>query len=107
MTETRCYMIVIGEIHDRERFLSGYAKAVPPIVEQYGGRYLLKGAGGLFIEGGWCDSPSALVSEWPDRNTALRFWNSPEYAEARKLREGIGRFQVLLIDSIPPQAEGT
>ena len=101
MAQTRCYMIVIGEIFDREKFLSGYAAVVPPLVEQFGGRYILKGAGGEFLENAYCDSPSALISEWPDRAAAKRFWESPEYAEAKKLREGIGRFQVMVIDSEP------
>lgn len=101
MADTRCYMIVIGEIFDREKFLSGYAAVVPPLVEKFGGRYLIKGAGGEFLENGFCDAPSALVSEWPDRAAARRFWELPEYAEAIKLREGIGHFQVLLIDSAP------
>lgn len=104
MSDTRCYMIVIGEIHDRDAFLSGYAQVVPPLVARFGGRYLLKGAGGSFLENGWCERPSALVSEWPDRAAAERFWNSPEYAEARALREGIGNFQVLLIDAPPVSA---
>jgi uncharacterized protein (DUF1330 family) len=94
-------MIVIADLEDRERFLAGYARVVPDLVARFGGRYLVRGAGGTFLEGGWCDRPSALVSEWPDRATALRFWNSPEYAQARELREGTGRFQVLLIDSPP------
>ena len=106
MSESRCYMIVIGEIYDRQAFLDGYARVVPPMVTAFGGRYLVKGAGGLFLENGWCDNPSALVSEWPDRATAQRFWESPEYAEAKKLREGIGKFQVLLIDSAPVSAPG-
>ena len=101
MSETRCYMIVIGEIHDREAFLNGYARVVPPLVEKFGGRYILKGAGGEWLENGWCDNPSALVSEWPDRDSAQRFWNSKEYAEAIQLRIGIGSFQVMLIDSAP------
>lgn len=105
MSDTRCYMIIIGEITDRDAFLAGYAKAVPPLVERFGGRYVLKGAGGLFLENGWCERPSALVSEWPDRAAAQQFWDSPEYAEAKKLREGIGEFQVLLIDA--PPVDGT
>jgi uncharacterized protein (DUF1330 family) len=40
-----------------------------------------------------------VISEWPDRAAALRFWQSPEYAEARKLREGTGSFQVVLVDA--------
>jgi uncharacterized protein (DUF1330 family) len=100
----RCFMIVIAEFTDRQRFLEGYARVVPPLVERFGGRYVIRGAGGAFLEGGWPGSPSALVSEWPDRATAERFWNSPEYAEAKKLREGTGRFQVLIVesDAFPP-----
>ena len=101
MSATRCYMIVLAELTDRERFLAGYARVVPDLVRKFGGRYVLRGSGGAFLEGGWCATPSALVSEWPDRPTALRFWNSPEYADAKRLREGTGRFQVLIIDSPP------
>lgn len=99
MTSTRCYMIVIAELSDRARFLRDYASVVPALVERFGGRYIVRGGGGQFLEGGWCDSPSALVSEWPSREAALAFWNSAEYAEAKRLREGTGRFQVLLIES--------
>jgi uncharacterized protein (DUF1330 family) len=101
MNATRCYMIVLAEITDRQRFLDGYAREVPGLVERHGGRYLLKGAGGVFLEGGWAEQPSALVSEWPDRETALRFWRSPEYAALKRLREGTGCFQVMLIDAPP------
>lgn len=99
MTSRRCYMIVIAELSDRARFLRDYASVVPVLVERFGGRYIVRGSGGQFLEGGWCDSPSALVSEWPSREAALAFWNSPEYAEVKRLREGTGRFQVLLIES--------
>lgn len=100
MPPPRCYMIVVAELTDRERFLSGYARLVPDLVARFGGRYLVQGAGGTFLEGGWCDRASALVSEWPSREAAMAFWNSREYAQAKALREGTGRFQVLLIDSV-------
>ena len=99
MSGLKCYMIVIAEITDRQKFLDGYGREVPKLVERFGGRYLVKGGGGEFVEGGWCDSPSALVSQWPDKATALAFWNSPEYQQAKKLREGTGRFQVTLIEA--------
>ena len=75
MADTRCYMIVLADLTDRERFLAGYARVVPPLVEKYGGRYVLRGSGGAFVEGGWCEKPSALVSEWPSREQALRRLN--------------------------------
>ena len=40
-----------------------------------------------------------MISEWPDRAAALRFWHPPEYAEARKLRAGTGTIQVVLVDA--------
>ena len=106
MSETvnKCYMIVTADISDREAFMSGYAKAVPALVEQFGGRYVLQARGGEFLEGVLCETPSMVISEWPDRETAQAFWNSDEYAEAKKLREGTGQFQVLLIDA--PQING-
>jgi uncharacterized protein (DUF1330 family) len=33
---------------------------------------------------------------------ALDFWNSPEYREAVKLREGTGTFRVTLLETLPP-----
>src|SRR5690606_445168 len=55
-SERRCYMIVIAELSDRERFLAGYARVVPALVQKHGGRYLVRGSGGTFLEEGWCES---------------------------------------------------
>jgi uncharacterized protein (DUF1330 family) len=45
------------------------------------------------------DGASVVVSEWPDKAAALRFWNSPEYAEAKALRAGLADVSVLLVES--------
>jgi uncharacterized protein (DUF1330 family) len=41
-------MIVIAELTDRERFLAGYARVVPPLVAEFGGRYVVRGSSGSF-----------------------------------------------------------
>ncbi len=92
------YMIIFAEISDRQKFLEGYSRAASALVEQYGGRYLLLGPGGMVLEGLDMESPSVAVSEWPDTDSALAFWNSDEYAEAKKLREGISRVEVVLME---------
>jgi uncharacterized protein (DUF1330 family) len=94
-------MIVLGHFTDFERFMSGYQRVVGPMVERFGGRYVLMGSGAQVLEGsGPGDGDGgAVISEWPDRATALRFWTSPEYAAAKKLRAGTGRFQVVLVDA--------
>lgn len=93
------YMIVTASIHDRDRFISGYGKTAGALVTKFGGRYLLMGPGAVLLEGDFGDGASMVISEWPDKEAAKRFWNSPEYAEAKKLREGIADCQVLLIEA--------
>jgi uncharacterized protein (DUF1330 family) len=39
-----------------------------------------------------------VISEWPDRAAALAFWNSPEYAAIRVLRDGIADCNILLVE---------
>ena len=98
----QCYMVVFGHFTDFERFMQGYQAVVGPMVQRYGGRYVLTGLDTLALEGAWQSGGGAIISEWPDRASALRFWNSPEYLEAKKLREGTGSFQVLLVDAPAP-----
>ena len=68
-------------------------------MERFGGRYVLRGPGAQLLEGDWGDGASMVISEWPDKAAALAFWNSPEYAEAKKLRDGIADVQVQLIEA--------
>jgi uncharacterized protein (DUF1330 family) len=41
-----------------------------------------------------------VLSEWPDMDAARRYWYSPEYQALKALREGTGRFRVILVDGI-------
>ena len=91
-------MIVFAAISDREKFLQGYAPAAAQLVEQFGGRYLLRSPGGQLLEGNLPDDVAVVVSEWADRDTAMRFWESPEYREVKRLRDGIADVEVVLID---------
>lgn len=93
------YMIVHATISDRDRFISGYAPAAAKLVEQFGGHYVLRAAGSTVLEGDLDENSSVVISEWPDKETALRFWNSPEYAEVKKLREGCADCRVTVIEA--------
>lgn len=93
------YMIVTAKIRDRDAFINGYGAAAAKLVAQFGGKYVLRGPGASLLEGDFGDGASMVISEWPDKAAAEAFWNSPEYAEAKKLREGIADCQVLLIEA--------
>ncbi len=93
------YMIVIAKIADRAAFMEGYGKAAAALVTKFGGRYVLRAPGGALLEGAFGDGASVVISEWPDKAAAERFWNSPEYAQVKRLREGIADCQVLLVEA--------
>ena len=92
------YMTILCKIHDREKFISGYGQAVPAVVAQYGGEYLVVGPGGTLLEGTLEGYSSVAISKWPNREAALAFWNSPEYTEVKKLREGLADAEVVIVD---------
>ena len=99
MTEKRAYMIILAKISNRDAFIQNYSAATTPLVEKYGGHYVARAQGGTLLEGVWGDGASVAISEWPNREAIQAFWDSPEYARAKALRDGIADVQVLVIDA--------
>jgi len=93
------YMMISVKMKDRDKFVAGYGKAVPPIVAKFGGEYIIVAPGAELLEGTLEGYTSVAISKWPDKQTALKFWNSDEYAEAKKLREGLADAEVLLVEA--------
>ncbi len=91
------YMIIACKIHDRDKFISGYGQAVPKLVDKFGGEYLLVAPGATLLEGTLEGYSSMAISKWPDRDTAMQFWNSDEYARIRPIRDEIADFEVLVL----------
>lgn len=94
------YMIVFAKVHDREAFLTGYAPVAARLVERFGGRYIVRAQGAEVLEGDLESGASIVISEWPDRAAIHRFWTSPEYREAKKLRDGIADVDVTIVDTL-------
>lgn len=92
------YTIVQGIVTDPDKFIQ-YIQAVPAVVAQYGGRYLVQGSDSEVFEG-TADSRKVVVHEWPSADMARRFWNSAEYQRVKQLRQGAGEFQVTLVEGV-------
>jgi uncharacterized protein (DUF1330 family) len=95
------YMLINVTIHDPVKFRD-YAIANTALVERMGGKYLVVGPVGDVLEGAAIVGKK-VISEWPTKEAALAYWHSPEYAEIRKLRDGICDAQVMLLDGFVPQ----
>jgi len=95
------YMIVNGKNYE-VKDIAPYAASLPPIYKKYGGHYVTLTQNYDVMEGS-SDAQSIIVTAWPNVEAAKSFWNSPEYAEAIKLREGIGEFDVVIVPAILPK----
>jgi uncharacterized protein (DUF1330 family) len=93
------YLIVIATVSDRETFLAGYAPQAAALLAKFGGQYRMRAPGASLLEGSFGDGGSVVISEWPTREAALAFWNSPEYVAVRELRQGVSECQVVLIEA--------
>lgn len=93
------YLVVQASLTDPIKFRD-YTAQVPALIQRFGGRYIVLGGEQEAIES--AQPPfRTVISEWPDRATALAFWHSPEYTAAKVLREGTGHFTVSLVDGLP------
>jgi uncharacterized protein (DUF1330 family) len=91
------YMVVDARSSDPER-MAEYRKLAQIAVEQYGGRYLVRGAPYVTLEGSW--QPQRLVVlEFPSMDAARTFYDSPEYLAAREARAGVSDFDMLLAEA--------
>ena len=93
------YLFVNVIITDPVKFRD-YGLTNAALVAKMGGKYLVLGSEGI---GDDClEGPELVgkkvISEWRSRAAALAYWHSPEYAEIRKLRDGICEAQVMILD---------
>jgi uncharacterized protein (DUF1330 family) len=92
------YLIVETDITDPEQY-EHYKAASPGAIAAFGGRFVVRGGEMDVLEGDW--TPKRLVVvEFPDLETAKRFYESPEYQEAMKLREGAASLNMVAVDGV-------
>ena len=102
---TPAYMVALGKNYNPED-MQPYVTALPPVYEKYQGGYMAMATNVELLEGEF-DFQSILVSKWPSVEKAREFWNSEEYQEAKKLREGVGQFNIFLIKGLPENSGKT
>ena len=90
------YVIANICVHDAERY-KDYVANVPALIAKHGGEYRVRGGEFEVLEGQW--TPDRLVVlEFPDREAALAFYNDPDYAPFRSLRQSVTDSSVVIVD---------
>jgi uncharacterized protein (DUF1330 family) len=93
------YVVVNITIHDPVRY-EEYRRLATPTVSAYDGRYVARGGAVDVREGGW--KPSRLVIlEFPNVERATAWWESPEYAPAKAIRQSCADTQLVITEGMP------
>ena len=83
------------EVHD-PRGLADYKERVQEVVARYGGRYVVLGGEVDLVEGDWRPTFPVMI-EFPDIDAARAWYDSPEYAALKALRQASARANGVLI----------
>ena len=89
------YMVVQVKVTDPEKY-AAYREAVPSVVQAFGGRYVVRGGAVEVLEGSH-DGRRVVLFEFPSVEAIKRFWQSPEYAKVKPLRENAAEIDVWAI----------
>jgi uncharacterized protein (DUF1330 family) len=96
----RAYVIAEIEITNPEGY-KAYAALVPATIEQFGGRFLVRGGKAETLEGEWPERRRVVI-EFPSVEAAKKWWDSPEYAKPKALRRANSNGRLLLLEGALP-----
>jgi uncharacterized protein (DUF1330 family) len=92
------YVIVETDVRDPEQY-ERYKAASPDAVHAGGWHFIVRGGELAVLEGDW--EPSRLVIlEFPDLEAARRWYESTEYEEAKRLREGAANLRMVAVEGL-------
>lgn len=92
------YVIADIEVTNPKEY-EAYRAMVPPTIAAFGGRFIARGGKIESLEGAWQPN-RVIILEFPDAATARRWYDSPEYAEAKRLRQAHSRGSLVLVDGL-------
>jgi uncharacterized protein (DUF1330 family) len=92
------YVLVDVEVTDAARY-DEYRTLAAKSVEQYGGRYLVRGGASEVLEGERVPR-RLVVLEFPDAEAARRWYHSAEYRDAKTRRDGAATGSFILVDGV-------
>ena len=89
------YIVSRVSIDDAE-IMSDYMADAPDTVLKYGGKYLLRTGNFETLEG-TADYDRMVVLEFPDKDSALQWYNSEEYMPLRDIRQGASEAHIVVV----------
>jgi uncharacterized protein (DUF1330 family) len=92
------YVVIDIDVNDPATY-ERYKQLAPPAIAAYGGRYLARGGETAVLEGNW--QPKRLVILQFDSVARAKEWiDSPEYADARALRQSCSTGNMVVVEGV-------
>jgi uncharacterized protein (DUF1330 family) len=92
------YVIAEVNITNPEGY-KAYTQLVPATIEQYGGKFLVRGGQTQVLEGDWAERRRVIL-EFPSVEAARQWWDSPEYQKPKALRRANSEGRLILLDGV-------
>ncbi len=89
------------DIHDLVLY-EQYRALVPAIIAAHGGRYLVRGGASQVLEGDGKVTRQVIL-EFPDMASLKGFYGSPEYADAKAIRQRAATGTLVAIEGLRPE----
>lgn len=90
------YVIVEVDVRDPDRY-EDYKKMSTEAAAAYGAKFVVRGGQAEALEG--ARQPKRMVVlEFPSYEQAVAWWNSPEYAPAKALRQEIADTSLIVVE---------
>ncbi len=92
------YVLAQLDVHNPEGF-EAYREKVAPLIEAFGGRYLVRGGEITPLEGK-LSAPRLVIIEFEDRAAAERWYHSKEYQNILPLRLNNAHGTAVIVDGL-------
>ena len=96
------YLIAVCQITNPNENFKRYAAESAALMQEYGGRYIVRGPAAEVLKGDDLKGKVIIISEFPDMNALNDFAKSERYLnEIAPLREGTGIYNFASYESAP------
>ena len=99
MTSKTVYMIGDVDIKNIEEYKK-YMKKVKPMIESYGGEYLIRGGEIDALETNLWEPTRMVLVKFPNKEIAMEWYNSDEYKPYKNIRLTNATSNILVVEGL-------
>ena len=92
------YFIIQVDVHDVAAF-EPYRLKGPGVISQFGGEYIVRGGTFTKLEGVHPLSRQVVI-RFPNKESAMRWYESEEYRDLRALRQSCATTNMILVEGV-------